>query len=151
MCELRNWTRVLRFGVRITCRAFGLWDGPGLPLLLPVRTCNTVFLASWACSCRASCRLANPVPEIFENSRVGVPTEHWSMLLFWHPDFRLTVLSPRCPRCTFHSLDEGTVPDFLIILRSNRPCYVPSQMPGMNRQSNVLRSVSLSADFRIKS
>ena len=97
---------------------------PGLPLLLPVQTCNTVFLASWACACRASCGLAHLVPEISENSRVGVPTDHWSMPLFWHPNFRLTVLSTRCPRCTFHALDETTVPEILIILRSNRPCCV---------------------------
>ena len=86
--------------------------------------CNAVFLASRACACRASCGLAHLVPEVSEYSRVGVPTDHWSMPLFWHPDFRLTVLSPRCPRCTFHTLDETTVPDFLIILRSNRPCCV---------------------------
>ena len=117
----------MHFGIRFTCHGFRLWDGPGLPLLLPFQTHNTVFLASWACACRTSCGLAHLIPEISENSRVGVPTDHWSMPLFWHPDFRLTVLSPRCPRCTFHTLDETTVPDFLIILCSNRRCCVYTQ------------------------
>ena len=83
---------------------------------------------------------------------------HWSMPLLRHPNFPLTVLSTWCPRCAFHALDEATVPDCLIILRSNRPCCVsvvptmcsslsvalPSQIPGMNRESNLLRSVSSS-------
>ena len=55
--------------------------------------------------------------KISENCRVGVPTDRWSMPIL-HPDFRLTVLSPLCPRCTFHTLDETPDPDILIILRS---------------------------------
>ena len=104
---------MLHFGVRITCRAFGLWDGPGLPLLLPVQTCNTVFLASWACACRASYRLAHPVPEISENSRVGVPTDHWSMPLFWHPDFRFDCpLTSGAHGVPFILLMRALFPDF---------------------------------------
>ena len=121
-----NWTRVPEYLVvlRCLCRdsGFGLWDG--LPLLLPVQRCNTVFLASWACACRTSCGLAHLIPETSEISCVGVPTDHWSVPFFWHPNFRLTVLSPRSQRCALHTLDETTVPDFLIVLRWNRPCCV---------------------------
>ena len=44
--------------------------------------------------------------------------------LLWRPNFRLTVLTLRSPRCAFNALDETTVPDFLIILCSNRLCCV---------------------------
>ena len=129
VCELRNWAFgcpvvLFHFGISFTCHGFWLLDGPVLPLLLPEKTCNIVFLASWAYACRASCRFAHLVPEVSEHSRVSIPTDHWSMPLLRHPNFRLTVLSTWCPRCTFHALDEATVPDFLIILRSNRPCCV---------------------------
>ena len=114
---MNNWTRVPECPVVFQClyrascvRSVGLSQAP---------TCNTVF-ASWACACL----LAPIVPEISENSRVGVPTDHWSMPLFWHPNFRLTVLKSRSPRCAFHALAEVTVPDYLIILCSNRPCCV---------------------------
>ena len=56
------------------CHAFGLWDCPGLPLLLSAQICDAVFLASWACACRASCGLAHLISEI---SCVRVPTDHW--------------------------------------------------------------------------
>ena len=134
VCELWNWTRVAECLVVFRClyHAFGLWEGPGLPLLLSVQTCNTVFLAFWACACRTSCGLAHLIPEISENSCVGVPTGHWSVPFFWHPRLCLDDLSPRCPRCAFHTLDKTSVGDFLIVL------------PGMNRESNLLRSVSSS-------
>ena len=64
----RGWLSVLLyFSVCTVCHAFGLWDCPGLPLLLSAQTCNTVFLASWACACRASCGLAHLIPKnLFE-------------------------------------------------------------------------------------
>ena len=129
VCERRNWTRVPGCLVAFQCpyhvscvRVVG-WSWSSTPLCR-FRHATLCVLASWACAWRASCGLAHLVPEISENSRVGVPTDHLSMPLFWHPDFRLTVLTPRRPRCTFHTLDETTVPDTLIILRSNRPFCV---------------------------
>ena len=109
------------------CRAFGLWDCPYVPFLLSSQTCNTVFLASWARACRTSSGLAQLIPEFSENSRVRVAADHWPVSLLWHPNFRLALLAPRCPRCVLHALDETTVPNLLIILCSNCPCCVYTQ------------------------
>ena len=111
-CELWNWAGVPECLVVFRC----LYHESRVRIVGWFYSCcwfrhATLFLASWACACRASCGLAHLIPS--EDSCVGVPTDPWSVPLFWHPNFRLTVLTPRCPRCAFHTLDETVfqIPD----------------------------------------
>ena len=98
---------MLYFCVCIVCHAFGLWDCPGLPLLLSAQTCNTVFLESAAHSAVLSISFPKSLRILVCVQPIGGLCRS------------LDCLFPRCPRCACHALDETTVPNFLIILCSN--------------------------------
>ena len=138
------------------------------PLILSTQTSNIVFVSLWAYTCRTSCGLAHIVPELSEIPCVRVPSDQRSVSFFWHSEFRATFVCSRVPRCSSHSLDEISIPDFLgrslhgLTLAVYTPSAVPticsslsvalpSQMPWMNRESNLLRSGLLVTDFRINS
>ena len=146
----------------------GLWKWACLP------GCPVVFLCQFHVSCVRIVGMASfSIPLfVFDTQRcvsrlLGMRMPHilrscpahpriiqgfLSVSLFWHPNIRLAVFTPRCPRCALHTLDETSCSELLIVFCSHRPLCCSSKPNAWNESGIKFAAFSLFvSDFRIDS